>query len=217
MHLASSRYLFDVCTQELFDETTTFLQEDTLMIDFGCGPLTSALALALYSQQMNKRILKLNYIGIDHATAMLNKAKEFSKNKSLFTGDSHFEFLTDYKNYDIFINFIRKHRLYFKDSWIILNFSYFFASSSLDYQELSYFINQLLKQFPHKYFLILFQNPPISSLNEKWYQFKKSLDFTFDSKNDNVRVNYREYLVHLDEKNDISKPPINLYYEILSR
>jgi SAM-dependent methyltransferase len=217
MHLASSRYVLDACSQKMFGGDLPFLREESLMLDFGCGPLTTALALASYSQQVNKQTLKLNYIGVDHAPAMLKKAEEFSQNYNLFKQDSQFKFLTDYRKLDFLLYSLNKRNFHTKKSWIILNFSYFFASSSLNAQELAIFVNKLLKQYSDEHFLILFQNPPIAFLNQKWIQFKNSLEFTFSEISDQVKVSYQEYPIHLDIKIDQPKPPINLYYEILSK
>ena len=52
--------------------------ENTLVVDFGCGPATVALAFAYYYHRMAKReaIVKINYIGKDLSSHMIYLAKD---------------------------------------------------------------------------------------------------------------------------------------------
>ena len=61
----------------LFDELLVDSGPKLLMIDFGCGPLTSPLAMAEFNLQCPCGVI-LSYIGIDHMEPMLAKAAEFA-------------------------------------------------------------------------------------------------------------------------------------------
>ena len=219
MHLASSRYVFDICHQ-LWDENPAFLDDNSVLIDFGCGPLTSALALAWYSDQVKKTQLKLNYLGIDRAEAMLEKARQFSRHQALFSRSSNFHFVTHYTD-DSVTRYIEQCTQNYPPSWIVLNFSYFFASPWLDAQKFSCFINQLLNRFSQYHFCLLFQNPPGELLNQKWIEFKDYLEVSFQclkspqSISSSQPVHYLEYPLNSTVKINQPKPPIRLYYEIL--
>jgi SAM-dependent methyltransferase len=219
MHLASSRYVFDTC-HAAFDGDLPFLNPHSIVIDFGCGPLTSAIALAWYSARVGKPNLRLNYIGIERSAAMIEKARQFSQSRALFCSQSNFDFLQDYTdNYNL-TRLLRQYTHPSHESWVVLNFSYFFASPWLNCQELSAVVNQLLQQFPQHRFCILFQNPPGADLNKKWHQFKNSLaqDFQTIAASPYYReVDYYEYPVRSVGKQRLHqpKPPIKLYYEIL--
>jgi hypothetical protein len=88
MHLASSRHLFDVYADSQFSQKSPLNPEQITMIDFGCGPMTSGLALAWHAKELHNKKLDINYIGIDHAPAMLRLAKNFSQNQQLFSRNS---------------------------------------------------------------------------------------------------------------------------------
>ena len=221
MHLASSRYVFDACHQ-VFNGFPAFLDPHSLMIDFGCGPLTTAIALACYSAQVRKQKLNLNYIGIERSSAMIKKAQQFSQCQALFGSQSNFHFLQDYTNSDTLTRQIHQYTHRSRQSWVVLNFCYFFASPWLNCQELSAVVNQLLQQFPQHRFCILFQNPPGAPLNQKWHQFKNSLAQHFQYLAGSLpysyhAVSYYEYPAHWVSEQQVHqlKPPIKLYYEIL--
>lgn len=61
----------------VFEELLIDSGPELLMIDFGCGPLTSPLAMAEYILQCPCGVI-LSYIGIDHMIPMLQKAAEFA-------------------------------------------------------------------------------------------------------------------------------------------
>lgn len=221
MHLASSRYIFDTC-HSVCNGYPPFLNENSIFIDFGCGPLTSAIALAWYSAQVGKPKPNVNYIGIERSQAMISKAKEFSKSSALFSPNSQFHFIKDYTDAHTLTHRIYQHTTFSRDSWVILNFSYFFASPWLDSEKLAAVVNHLFKKFSSYRFCILFQNPPGLGLNRKWLQFKNALIPSFQCLAGNSMdvynaVKYNEYLVDslYQQQWNCSKPPIKLYYEVL--
>lgn len=215
MHIASNRYLLDECHQQR-QKSLDLLNHNTIVVDFGCGPLTFGLSMAWYNLENKSTKLQVNYIGIDSAPAMLNKAKQFSQHPNLFTPNSKFSFLTDYTDYNPLKQYIQKYTQNTAKNGIILNFSYFFASASLDPLTLVNIVNQLVKDFPTHRFSILFQNPNLDNLNIKWNQFKSKLSHLFKPIVEQANhVNYSTYELNNNQVSLRHPRPINLYYEVL--
>ncbi|UAJ73299.1 SAM-dependent methyltransferase [Synechocystis sp. PCC 7339] len=215
MHLASSRHLFDVYADSQFSQKSPLNPEQITMIDFGCGPMTSGLALAWHAKELHNKKLDINYIGIDHAPAMLRLAKNFSQNQQLFSRNSNFQFLTECNNPQTLIKYIKSVEACYQKTPIFLNFSYLFASDSLEQLQLAKVVNNTLEYFDKKNFIILFQNPPLSCLNRKWFDFKKNLAYDFDVVGHQIQLPYYEYQFFEQSKPDKTKH-INLYYEIIA-
>ena len=182
-HVVSKLYILEkhknIFNKYLFDKKNIFF------IDFGCGPLSSGIAVAMHyseSKLSNSQNLKFNYIGIDKATSMLRKAKNFSSYPGLFHSDSTFDFFNPYENclhpfYQTLFSCMDSH--IDKLSLIILKFSYFFASPSLNVSKLTNFIKRILEKYQFNQVCLIFQNPQGRSLNEKWNLFKNGVtDFT---------------------------------------
>jgi hypothetical protein len=180
-HTVSQLYIFEKHSK-VFEPYFFESNKQVLFLDFGCGPLTSGISVARYfsehSQGKNQK-LKFRYIGIDRAESMLRKAKEFSQFPKLFHEESKFWFFQPKPN-PVSISFAERPSSYithFADdtSLVVLNFSYFFASPSLD----TTFITDLvdfLKESVFKKFLssdicLIFQNPQHSGSNTKWHEF----------------------------------------------
>jgi len=183
MHVMSSYYIFKehwdlfkdyVYTADTRERIKTF----PLFIDFGCGPLTSGLAFA-HIQKHKINEINFHYIGIDKAKSMLTKAKEFSSDEN-FLG-CKFDFLESYGN-DTLLSLMSKYRLLNHPSQlVILNFCYFFASKSLNVNELVITIKNILTKYNRTQVYIVFQNPRTTDadINAKWYEFIKLLpEFT---------------------------------------
>jgi SAM-dependent methyltransferase len=144
-------------------------QKNLVFFDFGCGSLTSGLALAsLYYDNENVPI-RIQYIGIDIANSMLEKAKEFAETE-LFSPNSEFYF---YNSWDLVSD---NTVLEFKqtNSFLILNTSYLFASSSLDEISLASFVTKIVSN-PQNKACFIFQNPDRADRNEKYTRFKKAV------------------------------------------
>lgn len=139
-------------------------------LDYGCGPLTSGIAIAdLYSAKTSKKI-KINYIGIDISNAMLKKAKQFSQ-FDCFSDLSRFKFSRELGG-DVLAEFISSSSDV--KSINIINFSYLFASNTLDIKELRYKL-KAIENIKGPSFL-LYQNSANESKNENWEMFKTYFD-----------------------------------------
>lgn len=177
-HLASQMYIFE-SHSNIFRKYISS-SSPLIFVDFGCGPMTSGIAIARYyteSISANANLLNINYIGIDSSKAMLCKAKEFQEYPNLFHKNSKFKFIeeasqeVDLPEYlDINVT---------EESTIFFNFSYFFASPTLIVEDLVLLVERMSIRYTNP-IIILFQNPCNKEINEKWYLFKRSL-IHFDS------------------------------------
>lgn len=179
-HVVSQLYIFEkhkrFFNKYLFEST-----KKILFVDFGCGPLSSGIALAehyLKSQANTREKINFNYIGIDQSDSMLMKAEKISLESSLFHSGSTFNF---FNPYDRNISPFRRTLFSCIDSYInetaliILNFSYFFASGLLDVSKLIYFVQNILDKYQFTQICLVFQNPQGGSVNDKWNLFKNGV------------------------------------------
>ena len=162
MHLVSSYHIFRVHTQ-LFSTHLRCCDDRIVFIDFGCGPLTSGMALWAFARQDN-----IIYLGIDTSQAMLEKAKEinhYGPNKYRAPFFKTFETISNYSELtrilEIYISTNEK-------TLIIFNFCYFLASRTLDVSHLSDVINQIVEKYSTHKMCAVYQNPNLPSLHENW-------------------------------------------------
>lgn len=107
--------------------------EDTLVVDFGCGPATVALAFAYYYHRMAKReyIVEINYIGKDLSSHMIYLAKDILE-CDLFYNEKNTTWLKGKSIGDNFIpNEIRVDNL-IKPKSILFVFSYIFSQTDVE-------------------------------------------------------------------------------------
>lgn len=85
-HVVSQLYIFEkhkrFFNKYLFEST-----KKIFFVDFGCGPLSSGIALAehyLESQANNREKINFNYVGIDQSDSMLMKARKTSLDPNFF-------------------------------------------------------------------------------------------------------------------------------------
>lgn len=179
-HVVSKLYILKK-HKNLFNKYLFSLNKNVIFIDFGCGPLSSGIALTRYyseSQESQGESIKFHYIGIDKSEAMLRKAREFSLYPGLFHSSSTFDFFNPRDPrlqpfYQTLVSCIDKYN--YQDNLIILNFSYFFASPSLDASKLVNFIQSLLEKYQSSEVCLMFQNAQGSRFNEKWHLFKNQV------------------------------------------
>lgn len=110
--------------------------EYTLVVDFGCGPATVALAFSYYYHRMTKReaIVDINYIGKDLSSDMIYLAKDVLSS-DLFNNDENFVYLKgkyidengvkEFKPEEICIN------NYIAPETILFVFSYIFSQGEV--------------------------------------------------------------------------------------
>ena len=139
-------------------------------IDIGCGPLTSALAIADIYANKTKGKLSINYYGIDTAKVMIDKARLFSL-AGCFGPDSSFNFATKLEDLDL-------RSLVESDSnkgkLTIINCSYLFASKTLNVKYLSDQLKQVENTKGDLY--LLYQNSIANDKNSNWISFQGLFD-----------------------------------------
>ncbi len=164
-HFSSSYFIFDKMTNLLdYFSDSNF---KPLMIDLGCGPLTSGLALGDYYYSATENRIPFNYIGIDIAPEMLSKANEF-KNMFCFDESCKFKFESDWNlTYDFIEKNVKGKNL------ILINASYLFASSILDVESLAKFVNTLVKKYASNPIYFVFQNSNYLERNVNYRNFKE--------------------------------------------
>lgn len=164
-HFSSSYFIFDKMTNLLdYFSDSTF---KPLMIDLGCGPLTSGLALGDYYYSATGNQLPFNYIGIDIAPEMLSKANEF-KNMFCFHEACKFKFEIDWElTYDFIEKNVKGKNL------VLINASYLFASSILNVESLAKFVNTLVKKYAANPIYFVFQNSNYLERNVNYLNFKE--------------------------------------------
>ena len=172
MHLFSSYHIF-----------TNYLQpinNKVVLVDFGCGPLTSGIAFwAAFAGQRD-----ITYLGIDSSEAMVYKAQEINrygpyggepfipteKGRLIFRYSRLLEYLDYYIATD-------------DQTQIIFNFCYFLASHTLDINDLFNILIPIIKKYSQHKMFVVYQNPPIplghnlqsSYLHKNWYFLKTQL------------------------------------------
>ncbi len=170
MHLFSSYHIF-----------TQFLppvNNKVVFVDFGCGPLTSGIAFwAAFSAHSD-----ITYFGIDSSDWMRDKAQEINRygpNRSepFFTKDG---VTSDWNRLSQSLdNYIIRG----DQTQIIFNFCYFLASKTLDVENFSNALIQIVEKYSQNKMFVIYQNPPIpkgyslqsSYLHKNWYFLKTKL------------------------------------------
>lgn len=148
---------------------TVFDNEDyrPIMIDLGCGPMTSGIAIADLMMSSTAKALSFTYVGVDIAPAMIARAKKF-EDSPLFSNTS-FYYWEDWNE----IDFSVLYSVAGKNNPVVFNASYLFASDSLDSEELAGLVSDVVKLWDHVY--LIFQNPDNDIRNVKYIDFKSRL------------------------------------------
>lgn len=212
-HVVSSLYIFKKHTN-LFERYLFECNKKPVFIDFGCGPLTSGIAFARYfseSKRSNGQNLNFHYIGIDRSEAMLQKAGQFILYPCLFHQDTTFNFCKKNDNESLLPTLISFLENYVSpNALIILNFSYFFASPSLEVKGLITSINQLLQQYRSNKICVIFQNPQGDCFNKKWQDFIEGLQEVETIINGPIKENF----YYDDSLTRCNNRETKLYYDI---
>ena len=173
-HLFGSYHIFTKCLPPISEK------DKIVFVDFGCGPLTSGIAFRALAGQND-----ITYLGIDSSRTMLNKAVTINKyGPNTYKAPFFDKFaLIHGTRYDDLTKLLGKYIQKGDGTQIIFNFCYFFASPTLDINNLSDVLLQIMKAHnQHKVWLI-YQNPDHRSLSGarrlklygKWEKLKTSL------------------------------------------
>jgi hypothetical protein len=215
MHVASTYHVYQWASATI---GLPLAVPGTVLLDFGSGPLTLPVALAWHNisngQGRIGRPAVLNYVGIEKSKAMTAKAASFAEHKGLFDRASRFSFVESFIHHQEICRCL--------DAWlglvpqgpatVVLNFSYFFASHSVNPTEVLEVVRLLLRRYERCAFWIVYQNPCHSGLAQKWLTFKAGLRGFHEMANP---PNSLAYLNITNRVGDVAR--INLDYALLRK
>lgn len=202
LHYTSSLYIYKLGHHKLNPHISN---NDTIFIDFGCGPYTAGIAFKEYCID-NAIKPNLEYYGYDISNAMKKSALKISA----FSNQIHFPtkntFDLDYHNLS---------KLKYKQSkFIILNICYFLAARSFNINNFLDILKTFIDKHTKNKIFIIYQNP--SYLNENWKKLKQSLS-NFSTLRKSKRLLYFEF-------DDLAgswlpnypKPQMDVYFDFLT-
>ena len=207
-HLFSSYHIFTNCLTSISEK------DKVVFIDFGCGPLTSGIAFRTFTGQSD-----ITYLGIDSSQTMLDKAAVINRYGPNNYKNPFFDKFALIRDYDSLTGLLDQYIEDCDRTEIIFNFCYFFSSPTLDVDNLSDVLTQIMKQYnQHKMYLI-YQNPDHRSLARdrrlrlygKWEKLKTNLS-AFRSPGTQSGVETFSYCRLV---NGLRHNNANVYYEIL--
>ena len=166
-------------TYHIFRNYLTSISHNAVFIDFGCGPLTSGIALWAVTSQHN-----ITYIGIDSSTAMCNKAKAINQHgPDRYSSSPFFEnvyLITNYEDLPRLMDRIEMGSP--SDTQIIFNFSYFLQSYTFsnptNIENLGKIINLLTSQYEDNKICLVYQDPDVGAFQRRWYDLKSFFNST---------------------------------------
>ncbi len=160
MHYESSYKVFEV----LFGNCESF-STPLCLVDFGCGPATSGIALRDFIQSED-----FHYIGVDRSAEMLKKAKELIE----FCGTTSTHFC---ENFYELPGVVEK----YSSTVAILNFSFFLSPQTFqgNFSELSEVVKEVVQKFQNAHTYLVYQNPGSDNFHYNWYNLKEEMkDFS---------------------------------------
>ena len=171
-HLFGSYHIFTNCLTSI-DE-----KDRVVFIDFGCGPLTSGIAFQAFSGQTNAA-----YLGIDSSRTMLDKAAAINKYGPNKYKEPFFDEFELIPNCNDLTKLLDKYIESGSKAQLIFNFCYFFSSPTLDIDNLSDVLIQIMKKYYQHKMCLVYQNPDHRSLPKfrrlkvygKWEKLKTNL------------------------------------------
>ncbi len=205
MHIFSSYHIF----KNHFPS----LSGKVVFIDFGCGPLTSGIAFRAFARQNG-----ITYLGIDSSQTMLDKAKEINQYACQQIRNPYFKTFETMLHYNELTGLLDKHVKKDGKTQIVFNFCYVLASETLDINNLSDVLIQIIEEYNAHKTCLVYQNPdhrkmygpPLLRLYGKWEKLKTNLsEFRSQvTQSDSGTFSYRRLL-------NGSRHNANVYYEIL--
>lgn len=168
-HFASSLSLYRQKGE--FISSNMLLDKKVIFIDFGCGPLTSGVALAEFYKSIREgEALDLNYVGIDISATMQAVACRIQEYPGLFASSERFIYINKFQEATTAIEMMVESTG--KDFSIFLNMSYFMAAHGLDIEALAAAITQIVERYSDSPICLAYQNPASEELNCNWQRLK---------------------------------------------
>ena len=171
-HLFSSYHIFTNCLTPISEK------DKIVFIDFGCGPLTSGIAFRAFAGQTD-----VTYLGVDSSQTMLDKAAVINRYGPNRYKDPFFDKFALIRDYADLTGLLDRYIEEGDRTQIVFNFCYFFSSPTLDIDNLSDVLVQIVQQYNRHKMCFVYQNPDHRSLAEgrrlrlygKWEQLKTHL------------------------------------------
>jgi hypothetical protein len=167
MHVASTYHVYQWAGANI---GLPVVVPGTVFLDFGAGPLTLPIAVAWHSISSGQgrigRPPVLNYVGIEKSKAMTAKAASFAEHGGMFDRSSNFSFVESFTNHHEICRCVEAcfGQMPQASATLVLNFSYFFASRSVNPTEVLAVVRLLVRRYERSAFWIVYQNPAIRTL-----------------------------------------------------
>lgn len=205
MHLFSSYHIFTKHFAPVSDKV--------ILIDFGCGPLTSGIAFWASTRQSD-----ITYVGIDSSQGMRDKAREINRHGP-YESEPFFTKGKVTSDWNRLSQSLDDYIMRGDQTQIIFNFCYLLASNTLDTENLSNVLIQIVEKYNQHKMFVIYQNPPIpdgyslqtSRLHKNWYFLKTQLSM-FQSQ---ITQSNTERFIY-DSLVDGLPHPFSFYFDILS-
>ena len=207
-HLFGSYHIFTTCLAPISEKNRV------VFIDFGCGPLTSGIAFRAFAGACD-----ITYLGIDSSQTMLNKAAAINTYGPNTYREPFFDKIALIRDADHLPRLLDSYIEKGNRTQIIFNFCYFFSSPTLDTDNLSDALIQIMQEHTQHKMCLIYQNPDHRSLSEfrrlnvygKWEKLKTNLSM-FGSQEIQSDVETFSYCRLI---NGLLHDSAKVYYEIL--
>lgn len=166
-HAASTYFVLDAASEAGLAEP-----EKSVLVDFGCGPATLAVALAWLGAVRDLPRPQLSYVGVERCKSMRARGRDVTTESKLFHADSTFRFrksLDDAKELFSEIDGVAEDH-----SPLVLNFSYFFSSKFLNVADVVNLVGRLRDRYESHSIWLVYQNPAHSDFRSPWERFKRA-------------------------------------------
>ena len=171
-HLFGSYHIFTSCLTPINENNKV------VFIDFGCGPLTSGIAFRAFAGQRD-----ITYFGIDSSQTMLDKAASINTYGPNRYKEPFFDKFELSRDTDNLIKLLDRYIENSNQTQILFNFCYFFSSPTLDINNLSNALIQIVEKYDQHKMCFVYHNPDHRSLSKsgrlkmygKWEKLKTNL------------------------------------------
>lgn len=171
-HLFGSYHIFTNCLTPISEK------RKVVFIDFGCGPLTSGIAFRTFAGTND-----IAYFGIDSSQTMLDKAASINKYGPDRYKEPFFDKLELSRDAADLTKLLDKHIENGDETQILFNFCYFFSSPTIDINNLSNALIQIVEKYSQHKMCFVYHNPDHRSLSRsgslkmygKWEKLKTNL------------------------------------------
>ena len=207
-HLFGSYHIFTNCLPPINEKNKV------VFIDFGCGPLTSGIAFRAFAGQRD-----ITYFGIDSSQTMLDKAASINKYGPHSYQDPFYDKFELSRDTDALVKLLDKYIENGDQTQILFNFCYFFSSPTLDINNLSDVLIQIVEKYDQHKMSFVYHNPDHRSLSKsghlkmygKWEKLKANLSAVRSqiTQSDVETFSYHRLI------NDSLHSNAKVYYEIL--